>query len=206
MTSDVISVVTIVIISGVLLYLLIDPRHKKGGWKELAASMGMHYEDQDLPKGILSAEVRGEYRGRSLILNTIRSGTELRTLYTQIQVPVANPKGHSLSLTRRNIFTEIVRRLGVPYTPTGDNDFDRQFVVLTKPSLDTNDFLGSSYLRKKLLRAPKLDVRLKGSKLNFRVRGFVNDHETLRELFDLITDVAESVDQDKQPELPFSSN
>jgi hypothetical protein len=206
MTSSIFGLVTIVIIVGVLIYLIIDPKHQKDTWKELASSLGMNYQRQDIRKGMLSAKVSGEYRGRSILLNTIRSGTELQALYTQIQVPVANPEGNYLSLTQRNIFTEIVKRLGVPYIPTGDDEFDKRFVIVAKPDKFMRKLFGSPYLRQKLLQTRKLDIQLVESNLNFRVRGFVNNIETLRELFDLVNEVAERVDLNAIASSSFSRN
>jgi hypothetical protein len=206
MTSSIFGLVTIVIIVGVLIYLIIDPKHQKDTWKELASSLGMDYQRQDIRKGMLSAKVSGEYRGRSILLNTIRSGTELQALYTQIQVPVANPEGNYLSLTQRNIFTEIVKRLGVPYIPTGDDEFDKRFVIVAKPDKFMRKLFGSPYLRQKLLQTRKLDIQLVESNLNFRVRGFVNNIETLRELFDLVNEVAERVDLNAIASSSFSRN
>jgi hypothetical protein len=206
MTSSIFGLVTIVIIVGVLIYLIIDPKHQKDTWKELASSLGMDYQRQDIRKGMLSAKVSGEYRGRSILLNTIRSGTELQALYTQIQVPVANPEGNYLSLTQRNIFTEIVKRLGVPYIPTGDDEFDKRFVIVAKPDKFMRKLFGSPYLRQKLLQTRKLDIQLVESNLNFRVRGFVHNIETLRELFDLVNEVAERVDLNAIASSSFSRN
>jgi hypothetical protein len=206
MTSSLMGLITIVIIVGMLIYFIYDPKHKRDTWKELAASLGMNYEDQDIRKGMLSAKVSGEYRGRSLLLNTIRSGNELQVLYTQIQVPVANPEGNSLSLTQRNIFTEIVKRLGVPYIPTGDDEFDQRFVIVAKPDNFMRKLFGSPYLRQKLLQIRKLDIQLVESNLNFRVRGFVNNIETLRELFDLVNEFAERVDLNAVATTSFSRN
>ena len=206
MTSSIFGLVTIVIIVGVLIYLIIDPKHQKDTWKELASSLSMNYQRQDIRKGMLSAKVSGEYRGRSILLNTIRSGTELQALYTQIQVPVANPEGNYFSLTQRNIFTEIVKRLGVPYIPTGDDEFDKRFVIVAKPEKFIRKLFGSPYLRQKLLQTRKLDIQLVESNLNFRVRGFVNNIETLRELFDLVNEVAERVDLNAIASSSFSRN
>jgi hypothetical protein len=206
MTSSIFGLVTILIIVGVLIYLIIDPKHQKDTWKELASSLGMNYQRQDIRKGMLSAKVSGEYRGRSILLNTIRSGTELQALYTQIQVPVANPEGNYLSLTQRNIFTEIVKRLGVQYIPTGDDEFDKRFVIVAKPDKFIRKLFGSPYLRQKLLQTRKLDIQLVESNLNFRVRGFVHNIETLRELFDLVNEVAERVDLNAIASSSFSSN
>lgn len=206
MTSSIIAIVTILLILGMLIYLIIDPGKKKDAWKELADSLGMDYEDQDIRKGMLSAKVSGEYRGRFLLLNTIRSGNELQTLYTQIQVPVNNPQGNSLSLTQRNIFTEIVKRLGVPYKSTGDEEFDKRFAVVANPDSLIRNLLGSSYLRQKLLRTHKLDVQLVEENLKFRVRGFVRNAETMRELFDLINEFAERVDKTSTVGVSFSQN
>jgi hypothetical protein len=206
MTSNILGLVTIIIILGALIFLLLDPMKRKDVWQELADTLGMNYEAKNLRKGIHSAKVSGEYRGRSLLLNTVRSVNEFQTLYTQIYVPVENPEGNSLSLTQRNIFTKAVKRLGVPYTPTGDDEFDQRFVVLAKPDKFTRTLLGSPYLRQKILRTRKLEIQLVESNLNFRVRGFVRDIETLRELFDLINEVADRVEKKALQATSFSLN
>jgi hypothetical protein len=121
-------------------------------------------------------------------------------------VPVANPEGNYLSLTQRNIFTEIVKRLGVQYIPTGDDEFDKRFVIVAKPDKLIRKLFGSPYLRQKLLQTRKLDIQLVESNLNFRVRGFVNNIETLRELFDLVNEVAERVDLNAIASSSFSRN
>jgi hypothetical protein len=129
-------------------------------------------------------------------------------LYTQIRVAVENPDENSLSLTNRNIFTEAVRRLGVPYTSIGDDEFDQRFVVLARPEELAKKLLGSPYLRQRLLRTKKLDIQLSGDYLIFRMRGFVTNIEILKELIDLIYEVADRVEKTTQtaPATSFSLN
>jgi hypothetical protein len=206
MSTNVLGVVVIVVIVGVLLFLFLDPLKRKDTWKELADSLDMNYEAKNLRKGMFSAKVSGEFRGRSLLLNTTRSANEFQTLYTQIQVPVENPEGNSLSLSQRNIFTEAVKKLGVPYIPTGDDEFDQRFVVVAKPENFIRTILGSPYIRQKLLRTRKLDINLVESNLNFRVRGFVKDLETLLELIELINEIADRIEKKALQKTSFSLN
>lgn len=206
MTTSILGFVILIVVLGTLVFLLLDPIKRKDTWQELAASLGLDYEAKNLRKGMFSASLSGEYRGRPLLLNTVRSRNEFQTLYTMIQVPVENPDGNSLSLAQRNIFTEAVRRLGVPYTPTGDDEFDQRFVVLAKPDNFMHTLLGSPYIRQKLLRTRKLEINLNQGDLNFRVRGFVKDIDTLQELFDLINEIADRIEKKALPKTPFSLN
>lgn len=206
MPTTIFAFITIIVILGALAYLLLDPKKKQDSWKELADSLGMSYEPQNIRKGMLSAVVSGNYRGRDLKLNTIRSGSEAQALYTQIQLQVDNPDGKTISISKRNIFTEAVKRLGVPYVSTGDEEFDRKFVVVAKPQELVKKLLGSPYLRQKLIRTRKLDIDLRDNQLKFLVRGFVRDTETILELFDLINEFADRVEKLTLPATSFSLN
>lgn len=206
MTTSILGFVILFVVLGTLVFLLLDPIKRKDTWKELADSLDMDYEAKNLRKGMFSAKVSGEYRGRPLLLNTVRSMNEFQTLYTMIQVPVKNPGGNSLSLSQRNIFTEAVKRLGVPYTPTGDDEFDQRFVVLAKPENFIHTLLGSPYIRQKLLRTRKLEINLNQDDLNIRVRGFEKNIDTLHELFDLINEIADRVEKKAFQTTSFSLN
>jgi hypothetical protein len=174
-------------------------RRKKPAWEELAARTTLTYQPRNYTRSIMTDSLKGVYAGRQLVLQTVRGGGELQTLYTRISVQVNNPADYRLSLTPRNVLTRLVRRLGVRYTPVGDEAFDRRFFTLGRPAELPHAVFASPELRRFFRQARPLDIKLSGNNLQLDIRGYETDIDYLHRCFDLICALAASIEHAALP-------
>ncbi len=205
MLVNILIVAGLLVLVGVLILLFIRSGKdtRQDSWKAFAEATQLNFAPQDIKDGRLSATVKGSYCGRDVTLETYRGGGELQTLYTRILLPIDNPTGKYLSVAKKNIFTQIVSRMGVEYVETGDHAFDRKYVVHSRPRGLVSAVFGSFSLRRRLIEARSMEINLVENSLQIAIRGFVNDVETLKTLINIICEMADSVDRAiEEPGMP----
>jgi hypothetical protein len=167
---------------------------REEAWKKLANELNLKYEERDFRKGRLSTTISGIYRGKELLIQTIRKGGEVQALYTEICLPVQTSPNDYLLLTPNDLSTRAVKLLGVKYAQVGDGEFDRRFAFRCRPEGLAAGLFKSAYLRQRLMKMRRLSIAIERGELKFDIKGMEKDFEALRGYLDLIYDVAEAAE------------
>jgi hypothetical protein len=162
-------------------------------WQEVATRAHLTFVPGNLFK---RPHVVGTFRERALKLNTyMTGGAKNRSSWTRITLAVNNPADVYLSLHDEGVLSAIGKMLGAEDVQTGDEEFDRRFVVKSRPPTFATELFAWRGLRLRLMQARSLNVEVKGSELCFEKRGIEKDVNNLLFLFDLLYDLAEAVEQ-----------
>jgi hypothetical protein len=178
---------------GVIAMLYFSRRAHEKAWRELAESTGLTYESG----GFLGSPlVTGTYRGHQLTLDTFTRGTgKSRQTYTRMVLFVNNQTNAYLALYQESVFSKVGKFFGMQDVQVGDEDFDRRFIIKSRPENYVSGLLMTGDLRQKLLEARSVNIELDGRELHFEQLGFLTKQEYLRSVFDLLSDVAAAIER-----------
>ncbi len=188
----------VIVTAIVLLITSLQRRARVRAWAELAAKLGLVCESG---RGPLSpVVVRGDYRGRALTLDTYYesqgAGDDRSTqTYTRVAMPVNNPTGLRLELSKEGVLNKVGKRLGAQDIQIGDPELDQRLIIKGQPEEKVKHVLASAAVRQPLLSVSSLDVQLAGSEIRYKKPGVERDEECLRNVFDLMAALAAEVEQ-----------
>ncbi len=158
-------------------------------WRGLAQQTGLAFQKKPL-------SVTGTYRGRVLRIDRERvkqkaGRKSYETTVTRITFSVNN-RSRSTFRLNRPAFLRFPNRHSI----SGDPDFDRRFVFNCEPEDFARRLFVFPTLRDRLGRMPAQEIRLAGQQLSCRQSGaqVLQSVEALRELLDVLCDLAESVE------------
>ncbi len=164
-------------------------------WEPLAVRNRLKLERIGLAKRPLFS---GTYRNRQLILNYGMPGnpsdSNSRRLYTTIQLEVNVPGSNWLSVRKLGLAEKVTKALSVQATPTGEADFDRQFLVVSQPKEIAMQLLGSDPEARTILaslNSEPFGVTLYHQSLSYKEEGVIIDTNRLEWLFGRMSDLAD---------------
>jgi hypothetical protein len=175
----------------IMLAYLARVRRQVSAWRRLAARTGPEFK----PSGCLSTtgpRIVGTYRGRQVDLYRYSPSIDDVLDEMCIRLQVNNPGGGYLRLDH----APIGRAIGVLLWPqkqtrTGDEVFDRQFSITSRPEAFAAAVLASSDLRQRLLHVREsTTIELRGEQLSLERAGLEGDEAYLHFLFDLLCELA----------------
>ncbi|HXF85960.1 MAG TPA: hypothetical protein VNK49_11290 [Anaerolineales bacterium] len=181
-----------VILAAIMGYL--SSQKRDAAWQELAARNGLRFE----PGGMFSyPSLSGLYRGHNLWLRNIRRthGKKHARTYTRLVLSLNNRANIRFGLYDEDIFSGVIKALGVQDVRTGDETVDERFMIKSQPETFAPSLFASASLRERLLRVKPMNLTLEGNELVFEQNGMLTDTEQLQFLFDLLVDVADRVER-----------
>lgn len=190
----------IIVVGAVVLLAARRLRAQVRAWSELASQLGLAINRKGRPGAPVWLE--GKYQGHPVIMDTTMeshhytSGGQSKTTvdtFTRIIMEIDNPTGLVLALAKEGTFAKIAQSLGAKDIQTGDAVLDKALAIRGEPADAVVRLLASEALRQPLLSAPKLDLRLAGGELHYRLPGVENDTGRLRGAFDLMAALAAEV-------------
>jgi hypothetical protein len=181
------------IIGGIALQNRMQRREIEQGWGPVLERAGLALA-WDHEAGGVKAAATGQYRGRPAKLETFRRGTgENQTRYTAISLTVQNPSGAALELRPRRWFDRLGG--GVQDAQVGDPDFDAAYQIGASAEGFAADVLGSG-IRAALMQIPDVDLKLKGASLRYAFAGLDTNPQRLLGLLDVMSDLADSIEEE----------
>ncbi len=193
-------VLVVIVVGAVVLLASTRLRAQVRAWSELASQLGLACNREGRPGAPVWLE--GEYQGHPVIMDTYmesrhyKSGGQRRTdvdTFTRIIMEVDNPIGLSVELSKEGAFAKVAQSLGAKDIQTGDAALDKALAIRGEPEDAVIRLLTAEALRQPLLSAQKLDLRLAGEELQYRLPGVENDTGRLRGAFDLLAALATEV-------------
>jgi hypothetical protein len=175
-----------------------DQLGKAHSWSQLAEQTGLTYTAGRILMG-QGVYVTGTYRGRALTLTTRRQGKG-QVQSTRIDLRVDNPMGARLRMRgpflRGAVEVDTVTSdlFGTTQArPFGD---DRRFFIRSHPLHLATMLVGTRPLWDELLALePLTNIELEEQTLSFERLGVLRDAATLQQLFDLLSDIADVLEQ-----------
>lgn len=166
---------------------------RQRAWSELAVRTGLTCEPGSFFR---PPYVTGVYRGHQLTLDTFTRGSgKSSTTYTRIVLFVNNQSNLYLALYEESIFSKIGKFFGAQDIQVGDEEIDRRFIIKGRPEDSVVRLLNSIGLRQKLLEARSLNLEVDGRELHFEKVGVELNVDYLQFLFDLLGDMAATVER-----------
>lgn len=193
-------VLVVILVGAVVLLASTRLRAQVRTWSDLASQLGLALNRKGRPGAPVWLD--GEYQGQPVIMDTYmesrhyKSGGQNRTTvdtFTRIIMKVNNPIGLSLELSKEGAIAKIAQSLGAKDIQTGDVVLDKALAIRGAPEDAVIRLLTSEALRQPLLSAPKLDLRLEGGELQYRLPGVEKDAARLHGAFDLLAALAAEV-------------
>lgn len=193
-------VLVIIVVGAVVLLASMRLRAQVRAWSELASQLGLACNRKGRPGAPVWLE--GKHQGHPVIMDTtmesrhFTSGGQNRTTvdtFTRIIMEIDNPTGLVLALSKEGAFAKVAQSLGAKDIQTGDAVLDKALVIRGEPEDAVIRLLTSEALRQPLLSAPKLNLRLAGGELQYRLPGVETDTGRLRSAFDLMAALATEV-------------
>jgi hypothetical protein len=163
-----------------------DPREAL--FAKLAAELGGEFENEE---GWRFDRVRVEHHGWDLTLEfRAHAGYRCESIYTRFRSPVPET-GFRFRLFEQTLLTNVARLVGLQDIATGDEAFDRTFVVQGNDEDRTLRLFSDARLRELLVDEPEAEAALSviaanppGLELSLEVPGRVEDGARLRRLYD----------------------
>jgi hypothetical protein len=177
-----------------IIFALINRRGRQAAWSDLAARAGLAYEPGSFWGR--SPMVSGVYRGRSLALDTFTTQTgKNRTTYTRLAVALKDPAPISLSISGEDLGSKLGKLVGMKEITLGDEELDRRLFIRGEPELPVQRLFSNAMLRQKLLEARLGNIMVNDRTVSYQRRGFESNPETMQSLFDLLVEIAMSVER-----------
>lgn len=145
-------------------------------------------------------KLTGEYEGRTANLHTFtRSHGKSSTTYTRITLAVSNPTGNSIGLSPTNFLSGLGTMLGMQDVTIGDEDFDKKFVIKSKPPEYAATILSDQMITADLKQLTgSFDLELQGGSLTYTIIGIVTDAEKLMLLLTVMKGLADQIEGKKK--------
>lgn len=177
---------------------LAEMSEKKRFWGEAAQRAGLTCQVGNFFLGF-PVQVFGTYRERKLKLSTFKQGKG-QIPSTRLEVSVENPAKASLRLRGPFGRKQAMSDKGVTdlFSATDARQFgdDLRFFIRSSPVHLVTGMFKSGPLKDNLLQLkPLVNIELEGQKLYFEQIGIIEDVDYLHFLFDLLIDIADTIDR-----------
>ena len=164
-------------------------------WEPLASRNGLTLEQKGVAKRPL---LGGVYRNRRLTLSYGAPASSLessaRRLYTTLRFEVNVPGSHWMSVRRIGFAEKAARSLSAQVVRTGDEDFDRQFLVMSQPPDAAIRLLANNPVARGIVASLSpgwFGVTFYRQTLSYEEEGVITDADRLQILFDRVSELAD---------------
>ena len=172
-------------------------------WQNLCTELGGTFVDGGFWKGDKVQVSHGEWI-ITLDTYTVSTGKSSIT-FTRLRAPYVNPDGFRFSVSRKGLFTDIAKWMGMQDVTVGYAQFDEDFVIKGKDEAKLRLLFDDAKLRDLLEAQPEVHFEVDDDEgffgtrfppgtdeLSFRVQGVIKDADRLKALFELFS---ETLDQ-----------
>lgn len=186
----------IFVVIGTIVFIFIIQVGRKPqneSWEELATQLGLTFTPGSFTR---RSSLSGEYRGRDVRIYTVRRGTsDNRRSYTAISLGIKNPARYALSLSGQGLFTEIAKSFGMQDIQINDKEFDNRFIIKSQPESFAIELFKQGSLRRHLLQARSINIRINEDLLVFEKRYVETDISYLIFLLDMLNHLADACER-----------
>lgn len=177
-------------------------RHREDEWLMLAQRLGLSF-------GKLSSGDRmvdGRYKGYEVGVYSIRTYPRTRddftdllsilfpSRYTKIVVAFDYPLGDTgLSVSRETLMSKVGKLILGEDVLSGDEAFDKNFLIRSKPEELAKRVLSNPEIRKRLLEAGYPALYFDGEEMSWVKAGVEKDIDHIQFLIDLLCDISDSI-------------
>src|SRR5512136_2485528 len=96
-------------------------------WRQLGSEIGAEFVEGGFWRG---NKVQARVKEWTVTLDTYTVSTgKSHITYTRMRAPYVNKDGFQFTIYRKNLFSELGKRLGMQDIEVGDPEFDRDFII-----------------------------------------------------------------------------
>jgi hypothetical protein len=185
------------VFGGVALILNTQLRARIKVYQELARSTGLTCEVKSFLGIPTSGQVVGTYKGYSVRLGAFtRRYYRTTSIYTFVNVSVANPRQLHLAISEKNFLLNILSGFGSQEIKLDDPEFAQRFVFRGSDEAALRQLVSAPDVRQALLRLKQFEyIEIKDQMLHFEQKAVVTDVAYLTFLLDLTTTLGRAIDQ-----------
>ena len=172
-------------------------------WRQLSAEIGGRYEEGGFCK---SDKVRASHGEWTVTLDTYTVSTgKVVIVYTRLRAPYVNPDGFRFAISRKHMFSNVARWLGMQDVQVGHEPFDDDFIIKGTSEDKLRELFSSPRLRELVSGQPEIKLTVHDDEgwfgpefpegvdeLTFIAGGVIKDIDRLKQLYELF---AETLDQ-----------
>ena len=174
---------------------LVRRRARLRRYRAIAARTGLSVK----PGIVNPSQVHGSYRGRTLLMTTASARPtwfSWRRTWTLVTVNVQNPSSVGMKIRRKDVLDRLMR---LDKISSGDREFDRRYLVLSRDAGAVVRILSDPSLRNSLLHADVNTVRLYHASAEVFYARDERNPEHAERLFDASVELADTVDRIRYP-------
>jgi len=174
---------------------LVGRRARLRRYRAIAARTGLSVK----PGFVKPSQVHGTYRGRALVMTTASSRPtwlSWRRTWTMVMVTVENPAFVGMKIRRKDVLDRLLR---LDTITSGDREFDRRYLVLSRDAGAATRVVSDPSLRSSLLQADVNTVRLYNATAHVFYARDERNPEHAQLLFEASVRLAEAVDAIRYP-------
>ena len=183
------------IISGLVGIGIVRRRARLHRYRSIAARTGL-----SVTPGIVNpSQVHGTYRGRTLVMTTASTRPtwfSWHRTWTRVIVNVDNPALVGMRIRRKDVLDRLMR---LDTIRSGDREFDRRYLVLSRDAGAAMRILSDPALRSSLVHADVNTVRLYNTSAHVFYARDERNPEHAERLFDASVRLAAAVDAIRYP-------
>lgn len=184
----------------IVLFKVISKRSFENAFKSFAAETGCSYE-----KGgcFRSPRVSGTFRNRKIVVDVYTEyhqhhdhdghGHTSSTTYTRLQVSHAGGISSEINIYPETFFSLIGKKLGMQDIQTGNQEFDKVFIVKGNDESTVRKLLDLD-IQQKLLNL-KMPVEVLSNVIYMKRVGRIKDKNLLMNMLNLMVDLAERAEK-----------
>lgn len=173
-------------------------------WKSLSEEMQATYDDGNFWK---DSRIEVRHGNWALTLDTFTQsyGNSMVT-YTRMRTPFVNPSAFRFRIYKEGFFSSIGKALGGQDIEVGDPDFDGSFIIKGTDEERVRLLFQNQRIRSLILALPHVSMEIRAhegvmgpafaddeDELYFMVPGVLKDMEQLKILFDLFSEVLDTM-------------
>jgi len=178
-------------------------RSKREAWELLCEEIGASY----IYNGMFQADmVEFNYKNWVIIMDTFSRGSgKSRTTFTRVRLNYVKNIAFELEIFPQNFLMELGKIFGAQDMELGEPEFDEKFMVKSNEVFLFADLLANQRLKYLLHQQRYFILRIGENYSNFphsiddiyliyyHARGTITDPQRLRDLFDLFTEIIETL-------------
>ncbi len=167
-------------------------------WQKLCQEIGANFVDGGTWQGDRVQATHGQWT-ITLDMYHVHTG-KVPIPFTRLRAPYVNPDQFRFRVTRHGLFSSLGKLLGMQDVEVGHAEFDRDFIIKGNSEEKLKLLFANDQLRDLLSQQPDVHFEVQDDEgwlgpsyppntdvLSFVVKGFVDDTERLKSLFDLFS-------------------
>jgi hypothetical protein len=179
---------------GMIVVIFRNRRAASNKWANIAQKHGFIHQ----PPGLLDSgpgTMSGQFEGQHVIIQSYRTGGRYAVFWTEVIVPIKNPKGLTLAVGAKGIEGSVFKAFGAQDITIGIKEFDEKYTIESNPPELASKILGSNpELRGEINALSPYQLTYKDKGASCRVREFQMEEAALLNMLRLARKFANSID------------